>query len=179
MNVPNSAWKYDSNEGIQSVWPVGWIILSIFGHLQHWTIAQQHWLFAKVGSTFCQIRNKLYKIAEDSIFFQSCQISPNLVTLELQHIVYSCSVSWLTTLPCMTSDCCTLYGNIKKGDLSITKTFFIFDGQKFAKLFRTQYGGVSEFQILDQCQPAWPDVERRRSSSNLSNSCPKCSHSSF
>ena len=39
-----------------------WLVyFSIFGHLQHWKLAQQCNKFAKVGSAFSQVRNKLSK----------------------------------------------------------------------------------------------------------------------
>ena len=52
---------------------------SIFGHLQQWKLAQKCDKFAKVGSAFCQIRNKASKFFQWLVnFCQSGKISPNL-----------------------------------------------------------------------------------------------------
>ena len=57
-------------------------LFSIFGHLQQWKLAQYCHKFAKVGSLFCQIRNKPSKIGQQLVnFCQSGEILPNLVTL--------------------------------------------------------------------------------------------------
>ena len=67
--------------------PVGsvtrWLnYFSIFGHLHQWNWAQKCHKFAKVGSAFCQIRNKPLKICQRHVnCCQSGEISPNLVTL--------------------------------------------------------------------------------------------------
>ena len=42
---------------LRTVWPDGYIIFSIFGHLEHWKFAQKYKMFAKVGSQFCRILN--------------------------------------------------------------------------------------------------------------------------
>ena len=60
-----------------------------FGHLQQWTFAQLCNKFAKVGSTFCRIRNKPLKICQRLFqFCQSGKISPNLVTLVVGPFLY-------------------------------------------------------------------------------------------
>ena len=41
-----------------SVWPNGWIVCSILGHLQQWKFAQVYTRFHKGGSQFCYIFNK-------------------------------------------------------------------------------------------------------------------------
>ena len=59
---------------------------SIFGHMQQWKLAQKCNKFAKVDSTFCQIRNKLSKICQWlANFCQSSKILPNLVVLSMTH----------------------------------------------------------------------------------------------
>ena len=54
----------------------------MLAHEELWKLAQYYTKFAKVGSTFCQIRNKLSKICQRLVnSCQSGEILPNLVTL--------------------------------------------------------------------------------------------------
>ena len=41
-----------------AVWPDGYLIISIFGHLEQWKFARKDEIFAKVSSQFCQIPTK-------------------------------------------------------------------------------------------------------------------------
>ena len=55
--------------------------VSLFGHLQQRKLTQLCNKFDKVGSTICQVRNKLLQIGQRlRKFCQSGEISPNLVT---------------------------------------------------------------------------------------------------
>ena len=66
-----------------SLWPDGFIIFSIIGHLDQWKFAQKYKIFARVGSQFCQIQNSYSRNGQTLFkFCPSCKISPNLVTLE-------------------------------------------------------------------------------------------------
>ena len=57
----------------------------IFGHLQQLKIAQKHKKFAKVSSKFCPMPNKGSGNCQwRTIFQQSGEISPNLVTLNFR-----------------------------------------------------------------------------------------------
>ena len=61
--------------------------LFIFGHWQQWKLAHSHKRIAKVGSKFCQILNKpLQNWPRLLKYCQSCEISPNLVTLNRYHL---------------------------------------------------------------------------------------------
>ena len=40
-----------------AVWPDGYLIISIFGHLEQWKFPHKYEIFAKGGSQFCQILN--------------------------------------------------------------------------------------------------------------------------
>ena len=72
------------------MWPDGYISFPIFGHLQQWKFAQKCHKFAKVGSLFCQIRKKPFKICQRFVkFYQSCEISPNQVTLPTINLILS------------------------------------------------------------------------------------------
>ena len=42
-------------------WPDGNINCLIFGHLEQWKFAQEHFFFAKVGSKFAKYSKKLFK----------------------------------------------------------------------------------------------------------------------
>ena len=53
-----------------------------------WKFTKQHTKFSKLGSHFCQILNYAYKIAKRLLTLsQSSEISPNLVTLILTHVI--------------------------------------------------------------------------------------------
>ena len=70
---------YDSHESSVTRWLD---YFSIFGHLHQRKLPQNCHKYAKVGSAFCQIRNKLPKICQRLFnFCQKVETSPNLVTL--------------------------------------------------------------------------------------------------
>ena len=66
----------------ESVRHGGKISCSIFGCLQQWKMSQEHKGFAIVGLKFCQTLNKpLQNWPRLLKYYQSGEISPNLVTL--------------------------------------------------------------------------------------------------
>ena len=71
------------------VWPDGYVICSIFGHLQQWTFAHNlHTKFAEVGSKFCPMLNKFSNKSQSLVkCFQSGEISPHMVTLPVTHVL--------------------------------------------------------------------------------------------
>ena len=73
---------------LPSEWPDGYVIISIFGHLEQWKFANKCEIFAKVGSQFCQILNSYSR--EGTKLFKLClsgEILPNLVTLVNDNII--------------------------------------------------------------------------------------------
>ena len=79
----NISSKYFAQGGSVTRWLNN---ISILGHLQQWKFPQQCNKLAKIGSIFCQIRNKLSKICKRLVkFCQKNKISPNLVTLQSGH----------------------------------------------------------------------------------------------
>ena len=59
--------------------------LSIFDHSQQYKFAWEHKIFAREGSKFCQTLNKPFKNCLRLLkFWQSGEISPNLVTVNVE-----------------------------------------------------------------------------------------------